>query len=324
VSAAEPGDDLPAGSRSPAVAIVGPTASGKSSLALAIARQRPERDLEIVTADAMQVYRGMDLGTAKPTLAEQTEIPHHCIDLVDPAEEFTVSEYQRAETAAVAAIAARRRRALLVGGTGLYVKAVVDRLTIPGQWPELRADLEAQVAAHGSAPLHIRLAELDPVAASKIEPTNPRRVVRALEVTLGSGRPFSSFGPGIDQYPPSDVVQVGLRWSRPALGARIERRVAVMLDAGLLDEVRRLATGPLSRTARQALGYKELLDHLAGRTTLAEAVDQIVVRTRQFAVRQDRWFRRDPRIRWIEIGDQLSDDEVVAMAAPIVVEALAT
>jgi tRNA dimethylallyltransferase len=324
VSAGEAGVDDPDIPRTPAVAIVGPTASGKSSLALAIARQRPLHDLEIVAADAMQVYRRMDLGTAKPTPGEQAEVRHHCIDLVDPSEEFTVSDYQRAEAQAVDAIAERGHRALLVGGTGLYVKAVVDQLTIPGQWPELRRQLEEEAAGSGLAPLHARLAELDPPAASKIEPTNPRRVVRALEVTLGSGRPFSSFGPGIDQYPPSDVVQFGLRWSRPVVAVRIERRVAAMLDAGLLDEVRHLAARPLSRTARQALGYKELLDHLAGHTTLDEAVEQIVVRTRQFAVRQDRWFRRDPRIRWIEIGDHLHDDDLVAMAAPIIVEALAT
>jgi tRNA dimethylallyltransferase len=266
----------------------------------------------------------MDLGTAKPSATEQIEVPHHCIDLVDPWEEFTVSDYQAAEAAAATAIADRRHRALLVGGTGLYVKAVVDQLTIPGRWPELRRQYEDEVTAIGPQPLHARLAVLDPTTAAKIEPTNDRRVVRALEVTVGSGRPFSSFGPGIDQYPASDVVQFGLRWPRPVLAVRIQRRVAAMMRAGLLDEVRELSRHPMSRTARQALGYKELLEHLAGRATLEQAVEQIVVRTRQFAVRQDRWFRRDPRIRWIAIGDDLDDEALVAAALPVVVEALAT
>lgn len=298
-----------------AVAIVGATASGKSAVALAVAHHRP--DVELVSIDAMQVYRGMDIGTAKPTPAERAATPHHLIDLVDPAEEFTLAAFQTAFRDARATIERRGRRAVLVGGTGLYLRAAVDDLDIPGQWPDIRAELEASALTDITA-LHRRLADLDPVAAAKMEPTNTRRIVRALEVCLGSGRPFSSFGPGLDAYPPTDTVQIGLRWPRPALAQRIEARVAQMMTAGLLDEVRGLAAaGPLSRTARQALGYKELLDHLEGRVDLAEAVATIVTRTRQFAVRQDRWFRRDPRIRWVDVTTDPLE------AVPTVLEALA-
>lgn len=269
---------------------------------MALAAALAAGDVELVAADAMQVYRRMDIGTAKPTAAERAEVRHHAIDLVDPWDAFTLADYQRAERAAEVDIAARARRAVLVGGTGLYVRAVVDGLELPGQWPALRAELEAEAVVDTPA-LHARLRALDPVAASKMEPTNARRVVRALEVCLGSGRPFSSFGPGLDAYPATPVVQIGLGWPRDLLARRIERRVGAMMGAGLLDEVRGLAAGPapMSPTARQALGYKELLDHLEGRCGLDEAVATIVTRTRQFAVRQDRWFRRDPRIRWIDM-----------------------
>ncbi len=288
-----------------AVAIVGPTASGKSGVALAVARALG--DAELVSVDAMQVYRGMDIGTAKPSPAEQAEVPHHLIDLVEPADEFTLAAFQSAYRAARADIVERGRRAVLVGGTGLYLRAAVDDLDIPGQWPTLRAELETAAEADVAA-LHRRLVELDPAAAAKMEPTNTRRIVRALEVGLGSGRPFSSFGPGLDAYPPTDIALLGLRWARPALAARVAARVEQMMAAGLLDEVRGLAAaGPLSRTARQALGYKELLDHLEGRCDLAEAVATIVTRTRQFAVRQDRWFRRDPRIRWFDVTTDPSE-----------------
>jgi tRNA dimethylallyltransferase len=282
------------------LAIVGATATGKSALALAAARVHP--GIEIVAADAMQVYRGMDIGTAKPTAAEQREVPHHAIDLVDPSETFTVTRYRLAAERALTDIAERGRLALLVGGSGLYVRAVVDRLTPPGEWPDVRAELDAE---SDTGALHRRLQQLDPAAATKTTPQNRRRIVRALEVTVGSGRPFSSFGPGLHAYPESAIAQIGLRVARPALATRIEQRVHQMIAAGLLDEVRTLAARPrgLSRTARQALGYKELLDHLDGQVSLDEAVARIVVRTRQFAARQERWFRRDPRIRWISVDD---------------------
>lgn len=281
--------------------VLGPTASGKSDVAMAYARIHP--GTEIVAVDAMQVYRGMDIGTAKPTAAEQADVPHHLLDIADPAEEVTLARFAEAGRAALADIAARRGRALLVGGTGLYLRALTDPMELPGQWPELRNELEARAAVDGPAALHAELAALDPAAAARMEPSNARRVVRALEVTLGSGRPFSSFGPGLDQYPPVPFRMVGLRWPRLLLAQRIEERVHRMIEAGLVAEVARLlaAPGGLSRTAAQALGYKELAEHLAGRCTLAEAVATIVLRTRQFAVRQDRWFRRDPRVAWVTI-----------------------
>lgn len=301
------------------VAVIGPTASGKSAVAMAAARHRP--DVELVSVDAMQVYRGMDVGTAKPSPHELAEVRHHLIDLVEPSDSFTVGLFQEALGAVRADLQARDRRALYVGGTGLYLRAVVDGLELPGEWPELRAELEADADRVGAPALHDRLVALDPAAASKMEPTNTRRVVRALEVCLGSGRPFSGFGPGVNTYPVTGVAQVGLRWRREALAERIELRVERMLHDGFLAEVERLRAlpGVLSRTAAQALGYRELLDHLDGRTSLAEARDLIVVHTRQFAVRQLRWFARDPRIRWVDI-----QADPVAEALPAVLDALDT
>lgn len=297
-----------------AVAIVGPTASGKSAVAMAVARELG--DVELVSVDSMQVYRQMDIGTAKPTAAEQAEVPHHLLDLVDPSEEFTVAEFQRAARAALHAIAARDAKALLVGGTGLYHRAVVDDLDLPGEWPEIRDRLLGEVAEVGVESLHARLAEVDPVAAGRMEPTNERRVVRALEVCEGSGRRFSSFGPGLDAYPATALPQVGLRWDRTVLAERIERRVHRMMDDGLLAEVEAIAVDPgFSRTAAQALGYKELLAHLRGEVSLDQAVEQVIVRTRQFAVRQERWFRRDPRVRWIDVdGDPVRDAAPAVLA----------
>jgi tRNA dimethylallyltransferase len=299
------------------VAVVGPTASGKSAVALAVADRCG--DVELVSIDSMQVYRRMDVGTAKPTAAERARVPHHLLDLVEPSEEFTVAEFQRAYRAALADIAGRNGRALLVGGTGLYHRAVVDDLDIPGEWPEVRAGLEDELERVGPEPMHGRLARLDPPAAARMEPTNARRIVRALEVVEGSGRTFSSFGPGLDSYPPTDVVQIGLRWDRAVLAARIEHRVHAMVAGGLVAEVEGiLATCGFSRSAGQALGYKEIVGHLRGETGLDEAVARIVLRTRRFAVRQLRWFGRDPRVRWIDV-----DADPVAAVAPSVVAALA-
>jgi tRNA dimethylallyltransferase len=288
------------------VAIVAPTASGKSDVAMAVARAN---GAHIIAVDAMQVYRGMDIGTAKPSVADQSEVPHHCVDLVDPSERFTVAEFK--VQAAAARDAARRAGApaLLVAGTGLYLTAVIDDLQLPGEWPDVRAQLQAEPDV---ATLFARLQELDPLAASRCEPTNRRRIERALEVTLGSGQPFSSFGPGTSAYPPSDVPQIGILWPRETLSKRIEQRVHSMMAAGLLAEVKSLAERyDLSREARQALGYKELLEHLSGRISLDDAVAQIVLHTRQFAVRQERWFRRDPRIEWVTVHE-----DPVAEVAP--------
>jgi tRNA dimethylallyltransferase len=283
---------------------VGTTASGKSAVAQAVAEAHP--GLEIVSVDSMSVYRGMDIGTAKPRPPERAAVPHHLLDLVDPAEEFTLRDFQGAARLALADIARRGGRALLVGGTGLYLRAVLDGLELPGRYPGVLQQLERQAAAPGGVPaLHGQLERLDPVAAARIAPTNRRRVLRALEVTLGSGRPFSSFGPGLEVYPPTPVAVIGIRFDPAVIDRRIEERVARFMDQGLLEEVRQLADRPggLSRTARQALGYRELLAHLEEGVPLGECVAAIVRRTRVYARRQWAWFRRDPRVRWVAEGD---------------------
>jgi tRNA dimethylallyltransferase len=283
-----------------AVALVGVTASGKSETALHLARRRG--DCEIVSVDSMCVYRGMDIGTSKPGADARAAVPHHLLDLVDPDEDFTVTQFQRAAREALAGIERRGHHALLVGGTGLYLRAVVDDLAIPGRYPDVAAALEAELddGRAGIADLHARLAALDPVGAARMAPTNRRRVVRALEVTLGSGRPFSAFGPGLEAYPANGMAQVGLFLPPEAIDRRIEDRFGRMVEAGLVDEVRALAARPagISRTARQALGYREVLAHVEEGAPLADCLEEAVRRTRQFARRQASWFRRDPRVTW--------------------------
>ncbi len=304
--------------------IVGPTASGKSALALELARRAHSRPdtadpTELVSVDSMQVYRGMDIGTAKPTPAEQAEVRHHLIDIVDPAERFSVVDYATAFEVAMAAISGRGAVPLLVGGTGLYLRAVVDGLTPPPEFADITAELEAEAYAagepEGTVALHRRLAELDPLAASRMEPTNLRRIVRALSVCLGTGRSFSSYGPGLQSYPEVPFRMVGIDPGRAALDELISERYRQQIEQGFLEEVRRLVARTLSRTAAQALGYKELRAHLAGECTLDEALNVAIARTRRFARRQQRWFARDPRIIWIslrspaEMADQIEQLE---------------
>ena len=250
----------------------------------------------------MQVYRDMNIGTAKPTVADQTLVPHHCIDLVDSHERFTVAEFKKSATTALESIAKVNGRPLFVAGTGLYLTAVIDDLVLPGEFPETRVVLEQEL---NTATLFERLNDLDPDAAQKIERSNRRRIVRALEVCIGSGKPFSSFGPGTSAYPENGVIQIGLRWSRDRLAQRVADRVHAMMNEGLLAEVTALRNSKngLSRTAAQALGYRELLVHLEGKMSLDEAVNETIIHTRQFAVRQERWFRRDPRIKWVSISE---------------------
>lgn len=262
-------------------------------------------DVEIVTVDSMQVYRGMDVGTAKPTPDERTEIPHHLIDLADPSEEWSVSDWARQARDVLAEIEKRGNRALVVGGTGMYFQALVDGFAPPGRYPDVRRELEDDP---DTVALHERLRSLDPLAASRMEPTNRRRVVRALEVTIGSGRPFSGYGPGVAHFPPTGRWRLAGVWlPRPVLARRIDERFDAMISNGLVDEVRRLLRGPeapgLSRTARQALGYREVLEHLQGSMSLAQAVDEAKRRTRAFARRQRVWWRRDPRITWFGAVD---------------------
>jgi tRNA dimethylallyltransferase len=238
-------------------------------------------------------------------------VAHHLIDLVDPDEDFTLTQFQVAAREALAGIARRGHDALLVGGTGLYLRAVVDDLEIPGRYPEVAAALQAELDEGKVVPadLHARLAVLDPVGAARMEPGNRRRVVRALEVTLGSGRPFSTFGPGLEAYPESVMAQVGLTRPTEEIDARIAARFAHMVQSGLVEEVQALAAraAGLSRTARQALGYREILAHVENGAPLDDCLEEAMRHTRQFARRQASWFRRDPRVRWAGRSEEAQD-----------------
>ncbi|MEP6973228.1 MAG: tRNA (adenosine(37)-N6)-dimethylallyltransferase MiaA [Actinomycetota bacterium] len=285
----------------PPLAIVGATASGKTEAALALAEAL---DAEIVSVDSMLIYRGMDLGTAKPSSAERARVPHHLIDVAEPSEPFSVARFQEAASAALNEIRARDRRVLLVGGSGLYFRAVVDELEFPGTDPDTRAELEREAAALGPAGMHERLRALDPVAAGRIEPGNVRRTVRALEVPAITGRPFSTFAKAWERYEASAVRAAGVRTSREVLLARIRARIDAMLDAGWFDEVRSLVDKGFGGwlTSTQAIGYAEVARHLRGEMTRAEVVEATVKRTGNLARRQMAWFRRDPRIRWFDVG----------------------
>lgn len=244
----------------------------------------------------MCVYRGMDVGTAKPDETQRAAVPHHLIDLADPSEEFSIARVRRAADTALAEIEGRGHRALVVGGSGLWIRAIVDGFTPPPRFPEVRIELEAEPS---TARLYGRLQELDPLAASRMEPDNRRRVVRALEVTLGTGLPFSESA-SMDVYPSNGFDQVGIWIPRATLRDRIARRYDQQMAAGFVDEVRAVfSRSQPSRTAAQALGYKELALHMAGECTLADALELAVNRTRAFARRQRVWFRRDPRITWL-------------------------
>jgi tRNA dimethylallyltransferase len=299
------------------LALVGPTASGKSALALSLARTAG--DVELISLDSMQVYRGLDIGTAKPTPAERAVVVHHLVDVADPSEEWSVQRTQVAARAALADIEARGRRAIFVGGTGLYVRAVVDDLKIPPTDAALRDALDG--AANDDAGLarsYERLTELDPVAAARMEPGNRRRIVRALEVIELTGEKFSSFGPGIDEYAPPaiSVTMFGTAIDAPVLAVRIADRFASMRERGLVDEVRTLADRPLSRTAGEAIGYREVLAHLRGQIpALDDAFDEAVRRTRRFARRQRTWFGRDPRVRWVSGEAPTSETAAEILAA---------
>lgn len=278
------------------VVIVGPTAAGKSDLAVELALQLGG---EIVNADSMQLYRGMDVGTAKLGADERRGVPHHLLDVWDVTETASVADYQWRARRAIAEIHERGRVPLLVGGSGLYVRAVIDDLDFPGTDPELRARLEAELAEVGPAVLHARLAVRDPAAATSILPSNGRRLVRALEVIEMTGRPFSASMPSYDD---DTAVQLGLSVPRPELDERIAARVERMWAAGLVEEVRRLEPYGLrdGLTASRALGYAQVLRHLAGEWTEERAREETIRATRRFARRQESWFRRDPRVRWID------------------------
>jgi tRNA dimethylallyltransferase len=285
------------------LALVGPTASGKTEAGLQVAEAL---GAEILSIDSMLVYRGMDVGTAKPTSAQRVRVAHHLLDLVEPSEPFSVAAFQSAARGAADDVRRRGPRPLLVGGSGLYFRAVVDDLEFPGTEPAVRNDLEGEAAALGADRMYRRLAALDPVAASRIEPANVRRTIRALEVAAITGRPFSSYAEAWGSYSAEHVRVVGVRPTSETLAARIERRVEAMLEEGWIAEVDRLVSAGFGGwlTASQAIGYAELAHHLAGELSLEDAVRQTVKRTRTLARRQLAWFRRDPRIRWFDVGDE--------------------
>jgi tRNA dimethylallyltransferase len=284
------------------IAIVGPTATGKTALAIQMAL---ELDGEIVSGDSMCVYRGMDVGTAKPTAQEQAKVRHHLIDVADPSEEFSLARFAELARASMADIEGRGKTVILAGGTGLYVDTIVGDLTLPGQFPDLKAELEQN---EDTAAMHTRLSELDPLAASRMEPTNRRRIIRALEVSIGSGQPFSSFGPGLEQAQraANGWNLIGLDTDRALLATRIAQRYERQMTDGFLDEVTRLHTTfgtQISRTAGQALGYRQLLEHVRGECELNDALEAARVATVSFAKRQQRWFRRNTNINWQIISD---------------------
>lgn len=280
----------------PVVAVVGPTASGKSDLAVDLALALSG---EVVNTDAMQLYRGMDVGTAKLPPAQRRGVPHHLLDVLDVTQEASVAAYQRDASAVVERLLASGATPVLAGGSGLYVRAALDVLDIPPTDPAVRARWEERLAVEGAPALHAVLAVRDPVAAGRILPTNGRRVVRALEVVELTGRPFSATMPREEYVRPA--VQVGLTVPREALDARIALRVDLMWRDGLVEETERLVAQGLreGRTAPRALGYAQVLDLLAGRCTDAQAREETVRATRRFARRQESWFRRDPRIVWL-------------------------
>ncbi|MFF3438927.1 tRNA (adenosine(37)-N6)-dimethylallyltransferase MiaA [Streptosporangium sp. NPDC002721] len=280
----------------PVIAVVGPTAAGKSDLAVDLAL---ELGGEVINTDSMQLYQGMDIGTAKLSVAERRGVPHHLLDIWDVTRAASVAEYQSLARPIIDGLRAEETVPILVGGSGLYVRAALDDLEFPGTDPEVRARLESELDLRGPGPLYERLRERDPKAAGTILPTNGRRIVRALEVIEISGRPFSATMPSYDAV--YDSVQLGVEVPREVLDARVEARVDRMWRAGLVDEVRELAARGLAegRTASRALGYAQVLSFLGGECTEEEARQETVRATRRFVRRQESWFRRDPRVIWL-------------------------
>jgi len=288
------------------IAVVGPTASGKSELALRIAEAVGG---EVVSADAMQLYRGMDIGTAKLPLAERRGVPHHQIDVLDVTDEATIARYQREARTSIDDIRGRGLPAVVAGGSGLYVRAAIDHLDIPPTDPEVRARLESEAQERGAAATHAELLERDPAAAQAIGRHNVRRLVRALEVLEITGRPFSASMPARRHLHPT--VMVGLRPPRDLLDSRIDSRVVQMWHDGLLDEVKDLVPQGIrsGRTASRALGYAQALAEIDGTMSEAEAQSETAQLTRRYARRQESWFRPDPRISWFDpsAGTSLED-----------------
>jgi tRNA dimethylallyltransferase len=296
----------------PLLAVVGPTATGKTGLATGLASRLQG---EVVSADSRQLYQGMDIGTAKPTPQERALVPHHLLDIITPDTSYTLTQYQTDAHAAIAAIHARGHLPLLVGGTGLYIRAVIDNLAIPEVPPnwEIRRELESQAARDGAAALHARLAALDSISAVRIDPANVRRVIRALEVCLATGQPFSALQGA--RPSPYRLLMLGLTCERARLYERADRRVDAMLDAGFVDEVRALSARGYDWhvPAMTSLGYGEIGAYLRGETSLEEAVKRLKFNTHRYIRRQYSWFRPDRRIHWLA-GDMPGlEDEALAL-----------
>ncbi|HJQ03862.1 MAG TPA: tRNA (adenosine(37)-N6)-dimethylallyltransferase MiaA [Nocardioides sp.] len=285
----------------PIVAIVGPTASGKTSLSVDLARHL---GAEIINTDAMALYRGMDIGTAKPTPAERGGVPHHLLDTLTVDQPASVAEFQGWARTLIADLRARGTTPVLVGGSALYTRAILDRFDFPGTDPQVRQRLEQELADHGPADLFARLRAQDPVAADRIEPENGRRIVRALEVIELTGQPFSARLP-VQEYADPHTVQIGVHIDRETLDRRIDARVQKMFDDGLVAEVERLLAEGLAegRTAAMAIGYRQVIAHLSGELTADEARERTAAATRKFARRQLAWWRNDPRIHWVAYDD---------------------
>ncbi|HHW98513.1 MAG TPA: tRNA (adenosine(37)-N6)-dimethylallyltransferase MiaA [Firmicutes bacterium] len=302
--------------------IVGPTAVGKTEIAIKVAQRL---DGEIISADSMQIYRGMNIGTAKPTLEEQAGILHHMIDIVDPGEPFSVADYQKMAREKIKEVADRGRLPILAGGTGLYVRAVIDLYNfIPANtdW-ELRSRLRQQAREVGLEALYNRLSEVDPVAAERIHPNDERRIIRALEVYQTTGQPLSFWEQQPDeQRPIYDLIMIGLHRPRPELYDRINRRVDLMLEHGLLEEAQNLLAQGLDEKfiANQAIGYKEFFVYLRGEESLAEATEKLKQGTRRYAKRQLTWFRADRRIHWVQVGENRTAVELVNEILKIVAD----
>lgn len=311
-------DPAPASADTPLIAVVGATATGKSDLAIALARQL---DGEVINADALQLYRGMDIGTAKVTPDERAGVPHHLLDVLEVTEEASVSAYQRDAREAIAAIRSRRRTPILVGGSGLYVRAVLDDIEFPPTDAALRERLEQRIAQEGTEALHRELAASDPEAAGIIGPRDARRIVRALEVGALTGRPFTAFLPR-PLYADASTVQIGLRRDRALLHERIAVRVDRMIEGGLLEEIRALREQGLDRglTARRAIGYEQGLAVLDGTLDCAQAIQDTVTGTRRLVRKQDTWFRRDARVHWLD-ADEDADGTPLLTRALAVLEA---
>ncbi|MEA2498307.1 MAG: tRNA dimethylallyltransferase, partial [Actinomycetota bacterium] len=293
-------------------ALVGPTAVGKTEVSIEVADRL---GAEIVSLDSMQVYVGMDVGTAKPGTEVLRRVPHHLIDRFPPTHDLAVAEFQTLAREAIADIVARDRLPLLVGGSGLYFRAVVDDLEFPPRDEAVRTDLESEAEAIGAEALHVRLTEIDPLAASRIAPANARRTIRALEVIALTNRPFSE-NDAWDRYESRYRLRVaGLRRDRSELRSRIAARVQEMLDAGLQEEAERIVASGMGRTARQALGYRQVLDAEPG-TTAPELAESITKATSRFARRQESWFKSDPRVTWFEADDPNLTSLLIAHLTP--------